>query len=118
MVSKTKSRVQPGSLPLIPGVKFLGCQSQKSTAMLHKAQRSLDCIFKYHYLPRKNMNLNLTHAFKKRTPFFGNKYLFLQGCDRFFFLNSLILKLLDEKGKVRHFHKLLSSLPKSDLRDA
>lgn len=34
------------------------------------------------------------------------------------FLNSLILKLLDEKGKVRHLHELLSSLPKSDLMDA
>lgn len=64
------------------------------------------------------MNLNLTHAFKKGTPFFGNKYLFLQGCNRFSFLNSLILKLLDGKGNVRHFHELLPSLPKSDLMDA
>lgn len=39
MVSKTKSRVQPGSLLFIPGAKFLGCQSQKSTAMVHKAQK-------------------------------------------------------------------------------
>lgn len=118
MVSKTKSRVQPGSLPWIPGVEFLGCQSQKSTAMLHKAQRSLDCMSKYHYLPRKNRNLNLTHAFlKKGLCSSETKNLFLQGCNRSF-LNSLILKLLDEKGKVRHLHELLSSLPKSDLMDA
>lgn len=118
MVSKTKSRVQPGSLPWIPGVEFLGCQSQKSTAMLHKAQRSLDCMSKYHYLPRKNRNLNLIHAFlKKGLRSSETKNLFLQGCNRSF-LNSLILKLLDEKGKVRHLHELLSSLPKSDLMDA
>lgn len=64
------------------------------------------------------MNLNLTHAFLKKDSVLRKQYLFLQGCDRFSFLNSLILKLLDEKGKVRHFHELLSSLPKNDLMDA
>lgn len=51
---------------------------------------------------------------RKQIPFF-----FRAATDYFFFsLNSLILKLLDEKGKVRHFHELLSSLPKNGLTDA
>lgn len=77
--------MQPGSLPLIPGVKFLGCQSQKSTAMLHKAQRSLDRMFKYHYLPRKNRNLSLTHAFKKGLHFSETNTFFFRAATDFLF---------------------------------
>lgn len=57
------------------------------------------------------MHLKKDSIFQKQIPFSS-------GLRQIFFLNSLILKLLDEKGKVRHFHKLLSSLPKSDLMDA
>lgn len=43
---------------------------------------------------------------------------FFRAATGWLFLNSLILKLLDEKGKVRHLHALLPSLPQSDLTAA
>lgn len=44
----------------------------------------------------------------------GLFFLFSSGLRQifFFFLNSLILKLLDEKGKSKTLHELLPSLPK------
>lgn len=51
-------------------------------------------MFKYHYLPRKKRNLSLTHAFKKRTPLLGNKYLFLQGCNRLVVFKQFDIKAI------------------------
>lgn len=52
------------------------------------------------------------HCSKRDSALQKQRTFFFRAATDLSCLNSFILKLLDEKGKIRHLHELLPSLPK------